>query len=245
MTLLRVPWSLTGEMSVARSAQTLTVLPDGKVLVVAGFQWTAGGGFPHSSCELYDPASGSWTPTGSLAVARTQHSALLLPDGTVLVAGGWGSGRLASCELYDPATGNWSPVGDLTTARNFHAAALLGDGTVLVAGGGTDGSDATSSCEVYDPATQTWGPTGSLEVAVGGGAGAVRLADGSALLTGGRTADNENLDTSHLYDPASRTWTLMDPMASARGMHTATTLNDGTALVAGSAGGDGSELFHP
>src|SRR3984893_14021745 len=79
--------------------------------------------------------SATWSPTGSLAAARQEHTATLLPNGKVLVAGGIGnSGDLARAELYDPASGTWTATGSLATARANHTATLLPDGKVLVAG---------------------------------------------------------------------------------------------------------------
>ena len=106
-----------------------TLLTSGQVLV-------AGGDFFQSSAELYDPASGTWTATGSLHTARLLNTATLLPSGKVLVAGGTdGSITLSSAELYDPASGSWSDTGSMGTARAYHTATLLPNGKVLVAGG--------------------------------------------------------------------------------------------------------------
>src|SRR5206468_1764466 len=106
-------------------------LPSGKVLVVGGQR----GGY-YRAAELYDPATGSWSSTGSLGTEREFHTATLLHSGKVLVAGGFNGSYLSSAELYDPATGLWSPTGSLVAhARELHTATLLPSGKVLVAGG--------------------------------------------------------------------------------------------------------------
>jgi hypothetical protein len=97
-------WTATGSLNTARYFHTATLLPNGQVLVAAGFNdastWSA-------SAELYDQASGTWTATGSLNTGRYLHTANLLPNGKVLVAGGNVAGSIpsASAELYDPASG--------------------------------------------------------------------------------------------------------------------------------------------
>src|SRR5204862_271399 len=107
--------------------------------------------------------SGTWTPTGSLNTARLLHTATLLPNGMVLVAGGRGANNniLASAELYDPANGTWTPTGGLNTARNGHTATLLCNGMVLFAGG----CGAIAPAELYNPANGTWTRTASPNTA--------------------------------------------------------------------------------
>lgn len=105
--------------------------------------------------------------TDSLANARYLHTATLLPDGTVFVAGGFsfnnGYHTFRSAELYDPLSTTWSRTRSMHDARNLYTATLLPSGKLLVAGGGAD-STQTTSCEEYDPISQTWAPTGSLNV---------------------------------------------------------------------------------
>src|SRR5262249_48168162 len=109
-----------------------------------------------SSAELYDSATGTWTFTGNLNTARYWHTATLLADGMVLVAGGVVLD--GSAELYDPATETWTTTGSLNTARWQHTATLLPSGKVLVAGGVGNVGDL-SSAELYDPATGNWTAT--------------------------------------------------------------------------------------
>ena len=154
-------WTATGSLAHARFGYTATLLPNGQVLVVGG-NASVSGFDDLSSAELYDPATGTWTETGSLANARQSHTATLLPNGKVLVAGGYNGTSLSSAELYDPATGIWTATGSMGTSRNVPAATLLPNGQVLVAGGYSYTSGFLRSAELYDPATGTWAATGSM-----------------------------------------------------------------------------------
>jgi hypothetical protein len=101
--------------------------------------------------------SGAWTETGCLATARGSHTATLLPNGKVLVAGGGGtSGVLASAELYNPASGTWTDTGSLAPWRYAHTATLLPNGKVLVVGATAGCCGSLASAELYDPASGTW-----------------------------------------------------------------------------------------
>src|SRR5882724_4656056 len=233
-------WMGTGSMAAAREQYTATLLPNEKVLVVGGASSTLAGRDQRlASAELYDPASGTWAATGSLATARFVHTATLLPNGKVLVTGGANtSGALASAELYDPATGSWTATGSMATARTFHTATLLGNGKVLVAGGATVASNADpgantayfASAELYDPATGIWTPTGLLNDARDGHT-ATLLNNGKVLVAGGH--NGVFLASAQLYDPATGSWTdTFGSLASRRAYHTATRLPNGKILIA-------------
>jgi Galactose oxidase, central domain/Kelch motif len=179
-------------------------------------------------------ASGVFTNTGSLGTERARHTATLLPNDKVLVAGGINddNGYLASGELYDPASGNWTVTGSLLTARDLHTATLLPNGKVLVAGGSNDTSPRLASAELYDPASGAWTATGSLLTARHSHT-ATLLPNGKVLVAGGITNAGASLASAELYDPASGTWTATDSLTTAREGHTATLLSNGKVLVTG------------
>jgi len=195
-------------MTNGRWAFTLTLLPNGKVLATGGF----GTNHALATAELYEPATDSWTPTGSLQTPRGWHSATLLPNGKVLVAGGTDllpaenstpiDPTLTSAEIYDPATGIWTPTGSMSLPRSVHTATLLPSGKVLVAGGVSYfGGVFPTTAELYDPATGKWSPTLPL---VSGRRDhfAALLSTGKVLVAGGSNTSDTG-PTTELFDPAS------------------------------------------
>jgi hypothetical protein len=132
------------------------------VLVAGGSP--AGGGSPLASAELYNPATGKWSLTGSMTVGRFGQTATLLTNGSVMVTGGCtgacGSGPvLASTEFYDYIDGFWLYGPSMTAARYQHAATLLANGDLLVAGGeAVTCCAATATAELYTPALASVGP---------------------------------------------------------------------------------------
>jgi large repetitive protein len=171
---------------------------DRKVLVAGG----SGPAGVLASAELYDPATGRWTVTGSMHTARQDQAATLLANGKVLVAGGSGpAGLLASAELFDPAIGSWSATGSLNTARAFHTATLLPNhgGQVLVAGGfGGQQAFALASAEAYLPKTGTWTRQGSM-ITGRNSHTATFLPDGRVLVAGGTDSNNHLLTSAELF----------------------------------------------
>ncbi len=174
----------------------------------------------------------SFSGTGSLSVARADHTQTLLLSGKVLVAGGESNGgATSSAELYDPTSGIWTPTGSLAVARTTHTATLLADGKLLVVGG-FDDSFAIASAEIYDPSTENWSSTGSL-VTGRYHHTATLLPNGRVLVVGGNTYGNEPaLSSAELYDPATGMWTPTGSLITPRESHTATLLTNGTVLVA-------------
>ena len=147
-------WTATGSLQTHRYHHTATLLTNGLVLVAGGSQGSLPPPYAElASAELYNPGTGTWTNTGSLHIARADHTATLLPDGRVLVAGGGTEIYTAfrESEIYDPATGTWSLAGLLHTPRLGPTSALLTNGLVLIAGGLGTNTHALASMELYDP----------------------------------------------------------------------------------------------
>ena len=172
--------------------------------------------------------------TGSMGTARSNHTATLLPNGKVLVAGGFASNGqpLASAEVYDPVGKTFSVTSNnMPNKAAGQTATLMGNGKVLIVGGGN------SSAQLYDPATNSWSSTG--------GSGqrtyhtAILLANGKVLIAGGSDNTGNTIQTAQLYDPANGSFTSTGNMLVSRDWHSATLLPDGRVLIAGGRTGSG------
>jgi Galactose oxidase, central domain/Kelch motif len=202
---------------------------------------------------------GAWQQTENMFLPRSKHTATLLPDGTVLVAGGL-TGSLgnivttSSAEIYHPDSRTWSLTSSMSVPRSRFTATLLPNDKVVVAGGSNNGF-ATATAELYDFTTGLWTRTGNMNIPRLYHT-ATLLNDGRVLVTGGQSAgdgnDNFVEKTGEIYDPGTGKWTLVDSMSRARYGHTASLLPDGTALIVGGAGPRGdlvytvrAEMFDP
>jgi hypothetical protein len=252
-------FTFTGNMTAARAGHTATLLKTGKVLIAGGegplttspplcLCLQLG---PGTAAELYDPTTETFTATGVMASAMIGHTANLLNDGTVLLAGGEVC-EGSHCadpepESYDPSTGSFTALS--TTNGNFgglvgEVSVLLSNGKIFLAGG--DDVLGFDAPEVYDPAT---GTTAIVQMPAADGSleedvpryypSLTNLQDGKVLIAG---ADAASLgpagtpSTGRVYDPATNTATQLENMITYRSNHTATLLQNGLVLLAGGLG---------
>jgi hypothetical protein len=173
--------------------------------------------------------SGTFTPTSNMTIPRASHTATLLKNGKVLIAGGYGLrfSNLASAELYDPASETFTRTGDMAAPRAGHTATLLPDGRVLIAGGLSATGGGVAGAELYDPASGTFASTGNM-IQSAGNFHAELLASGKVLIAGGLGLLPP---TAELYDPSSATFSSVSPVPFT--VDQLTRLADGRVLIQG------------
>ncbi len=240
-------WELIGEISVPRDGLAAATLPNGAILITGGDNGAGTEDSILNSAEILDTASGLWSLTGSMAQSRQGHSATLMNDGTVLIAGGDdGANPLNSAEIYDPSAGIFTDTANMAEPRERFTATPLQDGRVLVAGGGGN-SPRLSSAEIYDPQNATWTPAGEMSTGRLKHA-ATPLQDGRVLVVGGLGV-GQFLSSAEIYDPQNATWTPAGSLKTGRGFHTATLAEDGAVIVTGGFGFNGpinsTEIYDP
>ena len=225
-------------MNVARYFHSATLLPNGKILIAGGFA-AVGDLQPTNTVELYDPVTGTFAVLpATMSSARGAHSATLLPDGELLIAGGYdGLKRTASADLFQPALGSFTSLSPVTMAsvRFNHTATLLPSGKVLIAGG--DGDINSDEADVFDPTSGIFKLLPSTMTTGRSAHTATLLPSGKVLITGGvANGTITGTNAAELFDPVSETFSTLPMMTTARIFHTATLLPNGKVLIAGGFG---------
>ena len=241
-------------MTAKRAAHTATLLGNGKVLIAGGFVSFVSNGGGLSSVEMFDPTTNIFTSAQNLSTPRSSHTATLLPNGKILIAGGYNGDYLNSSEIFDPTTNRFTPAGRMVTARSGHVATLLINGKVLLAGGVGTGWTFLADAELYDPKTNTFTATGAMQAARESHT-ATLLNDGKVLITGGHKGRRSAITiytSAEIYNPANGSFTAAGNLTVKRHKHDATKLADGRVLIVGGSDerdGNGAyrnaEVFNP
>ncbi|HEX6867487.1 MAG TPA: kelch repeat-containing protein [Candidatus Limnocylindrales bacterium] len=250
----------TNPLSVARTDHQATLLDDGRVLVTGGLHPFGGSSSASEqpvsgdTAEIYDPATGSFGPTGSMLRPRAGHTATKLADGRVLIVGGYtadvngNTAFPAAAEIFDPATGQFGAAGTLGVPRTKHSATLLADGRVLIIGGSDEAdpygnvNHALRQAEMFDPKTLAFTRVASL-VTERSRHSATLLTDGRVLVAGGSNEFGSPLSTE-IFDPVAGTFRLGPRAGATHDATVAPVVGGGRVLLVGSGEG-GSEVFDP
>jgi hypothetical protein len=230
-------FSSAGTMTSPRGQPAATLLANGKVLIAGGVNAFGVSGSVLASAELYDPASGKFTPTGSMTTPSLEPAAVLLASGKVLICGGYDAfgDTQASAELYDPSTGTFTATGNMIVSREDHSATLLPDGKVLVVGGHTASFLSfliLNSAEVYDPDTGGFSAVGNM-IAARAQQVATLLGTGQVLVAGGSDQSGNALASAELFEPSSGTFSATGSLTAPRTYTSATLLPNLEVLIPG------------
>jgi N-acetylneuraminic acid mutarotase len=210
-------------MHVARIAESVTVLHDGRVLVVGGLDQELK---DLDSAEIFDPRAGTWQSLPPLPQSRFSQSASLLPDGRVLLVGGIVAGVISRTTLFfDPNQERFQPGPETNLDHAQQFSVTLHDGRVLIAGGYGRGS------EIYDPLSDSWRVVGHTSVRTQPIMSA--LPDGTVLLASGVNARGHDVRSARIFHPTQGTWTATGALHVPRDVAASTLLPNGQVLVAG------------
>ena len=247
-------FTLASNLGTSRLNSTATTMNDGTVLVTGGYTGAINGassGIPLASAELYNPSTNSWQAVGPMSETRRNHTATLLNDGTVLVAGGYNGSYINSPEIYNPSLQTFAPTAtSMAGPRRYPTANLLPSGQVLFAGGfqsTTNGALATT--ELYSNSNATsFSPAAPLEAARGRHT-ATSLVGGNYVLIAGGFDGNLTLSSVEIYGVAANQFTPIAAMGGPRYRHTESLLPNGSVLITGGDNGSGAlsttELYIP
>jgi len=242
-----------GPLDNPREFHTATVLSDGRIMLVGGVNDLNGDLEP--TAAIFTPATATFSQTTGTPISpRYYHSATLLPNGQVLLAGGIGgpAGILAAGESFDPPSGLFLASGALGIPRYNHTATLLQTGQVLVTGGIDAWNNTQGSAELFNPQAQSFSPSNGTLATPRTQHTATLLPNGQVLLAGGLDPNGNSLASAEIYDPPSDQFlTAPAAMNSSRYGHTATVLPNGQVLLVGGYGQDyyqgvgSAELYDP
>lgn len=229
--------SRTTDMRDARAHHTMTLLPDGHVFIAGGFAGSGHEGSPYRTTELFDPATDRFTAGPAMRQGRSGHTATLLDDGRVLLAGGWpdAGGTFGSAEIDDPSGRREADAVVLQVPRAGHTATVLGDGRVLLVGGVDRSGDALASAELFDPRTRTVTRAGSMGVARAAHT-ATLLDDGRVAIVGGSNGRRRTTSVTRaieVYDPRTNRFAPAGTLRLPRHKHATALLPGGRLLVVG------------
>lgn len=232
-------WSATADLNQARYKNTITLLGDGRVMVSGGLS-TASATSYTQSVEIYDPATGAWTTVAPLPWPRAHQVSTLLPDGRVLVAGGYPYDYASA--LYDVAGDTWTANstsnGPLSFPTGEASLTLLPNGKALYVGGWGGSEGMSVKCALFDPATERWTSTGSISVRRSGHR-AILLPNGKVMIIGGHTntgnADKNctSVESCEIYDPTLGSWSIGPSLPQQMSYFCATLLPSGEIFLAG------------
>ncbi len=219
--------AIAAKMTTPRGRPSATVLANGDVLIAGGERRD---NESLATAEIFHVKTLSFQATGAMHHARISHTATLLKDGRVLIAGGYGDSVFAGAELYDPSSGGFTETGSLGVARCKHTAGLLPDGTVLIAGGsdsrGWNGN--LNSAEIYDPRTGKFTAASPLNDS------RFKLPDEAVQLSSGRLLIAGGSKEAEVFDPASGKFIAVAGEMNDKWHYISETkLRDGSVLLAG------------